>query len=145
MLDCLAELGIPFVPCSGRAFNVLPKEVVNHPASKYVVSCDGAIIRDLSTQTVLHEPLLLQGAGTWVVSKLKDYPVTLTSFADGGVYLDAQGIILSLSWVFRRSCGIYTTFSYPFDQSVEEFIDSVTTIERLGSYWSVAEGEIPGA
>ncbi len=30
----------------------------------------------------------------------------------------------------------------PFDQSVEEFIDSVTTIERLGSYWSVAEGEM---
>ena len=63
MLDRLAELGIPFVPCSGRAFNVLPKEVVNHPASKYVVSCDGAIIRDLSTQTGTARVYCYQGAG----------------------------------------------------------------------------------
>ncbi len=55
----------PFV-LFGRAFNVLPKEVVNILLLKYVVSCDGAIIRDLSTQTVLHESTVTKGRRRFV-------------------------------------------------------------------------------
>ncbi len=53
-----------------------------------------------------------------------------------GSIWSAQGIILSLSWVFPQIMA-FITFSRTLDQSVEEFID-ITTIERLGSYWSVA-------
>ena len=142
MLDRLAELGIPFVPCSGRAFNVLPKEVVNHPASKYVVSCDGAVIRDLSTQTVLHESTVTKEQALELYQKLKDYPVTFDIFADGGVYLErSRHNLITQLGIPADHAAFMQRSRTPFDQSVEEFIEGVTTIERLGSYWSVAEGE----
>lgn len=142
MLDRLAELGIPFVPCSGRAFNVLPQEVVNHPASKYVVSCDGAVIRDLSTQTVLHESTVTKEQALELYQKLKDLPVTFDIFADGGVYQErSRHNLITHLGIPADHAAFMQRSRTPFDQSVEEFIDSVATIERLGSYWSVAEGE----
>ena len=142
MLDRLSKLGIPFVPCSGRAFNVLPKEVVNHPASKYVVSCDGAVIRDLSTQTVLHESTVTKEQALELYQKLKDYPVTFDIFAGGGVYLErSRHNLISQLGIPADHAAFMQRSRTPFDQSVEEFIEGVTTIERLGSYWSVAESE----
>lgn len=142
MLDCLFECGIPFVPCSGRAFNVLPLEVLSHPATKYSITSDGAIIRDLSTQKVLHTSMVAKEDAIKLYQKLKDLPVTFDIFADGNVYLerskydliDTLGIPDDHAAFMKRS-------RTPIDQSFSEFIQGLTTIERLGSYWSVPEGE----
>lgn len=50
-LDALAERGIEFVVCTGRAANALPSEILSHPAARYAVCANGAYTLDTQTQT----------------------------------------------------------------------------------------------
>lgn len=43
----LDRLGILFVPTTGRALYEIPSEVREHPAIKYIISSNGAVINDL--------------------------------------------------------------------------------------------------
>ncbi|SER31621.1 HAD family hydrolase [Parafannyhessea umbonata] len=47
LLDRLAEKGVPFVPCTGRTWRALPAEVLLHPATRYAVTSDGAVVMEL--------------------------------------------------------------------------------------------------
>jgi Cof subfamily protein (haloacid dehalogenase superfamily) len=53
----MCERGILFVPTTGRALYEIPSEVRDHPAIKYIISSNGAVINDLRTAE-RHEALI---------------------------------------------------------------------------------------
>ena len=50
MLDRLAEEGIEFVPCTGRAWHAIPPEVCRHPATHFGVPSDGSVVIDATSE-----------------------------------------------------------------------------------------------
>ena len=49
-LDRLAERGIAFVPCTGRAFGGIPVPLVTHPATRFAVTANGAAVFEVDAE-----------------------------------------------------------------------------------------------
>lgn len=47
----LAELGVHFVPSSGRTFSDIPEAVRNHPSVRYIIHSSGAVVYDKQTDS----------------------------------------------------------------------------------------------
>ena len=62
-LDALAEVGIGFVPCTGRPAGAIPAELLEHPATRYAASANGAVVWELG-----------QGPGGAKGSRRRDSP-----------------------------------------------------------------------
>ncbi len=86
VMDLAACHGVQFVPCTGRNVNGIPAEMVDHPAVRYAVCCNGALIRDVRTGKILHEVDLGKDVVRGLYDKLKDLPITFDIFADGKIY-----------------------------------------------------------
>lgn len=89
-LDLLAECGVQFVPCSGRNVNMLPAELLDHPAVKYAVCGNGALIVDAKTKEVLCEKDIPKETVLRLYEALKHLAITFDVFADGCVYAEAE-------------------------------------------------------
>ena len=53
-LDALASAGIPFVPCSGRALTGIAQPIIEHPATRYAITSNGAAVIDMHGREALH-------------------------------------------------------------------------------------------
>ena len=52
-MDLAAQRGVQFVPCTGRNVNGIPEQMVSHPSVNYAVCCNGALVCDVHTGSVL--------------------------------------------------------------------------------------------
>ena len=86
VMDLAARLGIQFVPCTGRNVNGIPPEMADHPAVRYAVCCNGALIRDIRANEIVREISLDKGVVRALYRELKDLPITFDIFADGKIY-----------------------------------------------------------
>ncbi len=51
-IEKLCQMGVAFVPCSGRAFMEFPKEMLEDPLFRYYIVSNGAAIYDKATDTM---------------------------------------------------------------------------------------------
>lgn len=100
-LDVLRAHGGVFVPCTGRPARMLPTELLNHPATRYVVSTNGACVSeavDVAGGTVGDEmPArewrrvrsvgLGRGRALALLDRLSGLDVVLDAFTDVGALM----------------------------------------------------------
>ena len=86
ILDRAYELGVQFVPCTGRNISGLPKQLIGHPCVKYAVCCNGALVCDAKSGEVIHEADLDDALVRELWSNLRNLPVSFDLFADSTVY-----------------------------------------------------------
>ena len=143
-LDKLAEHGIEFVPCTGRALVGIPQEVLAHPSVHYAVSSNGAVVSRIvcdvegavSSETLRRVPLS-RAKALEVLQIARARDVTFDIFADGHSYLrrdlydrlaefvpDDPGTLDSIRW--NRT---------PVDEEPEQTLARIDTLERLAMYW----------
>lgn len=143
-LDKLAEHGIEFVPCTGRALVGIPQEVLAHPSVHYAVSSNGAVVSRIacdvegaaSSETLRRVPLS-RAKALEVLQIARAHDVTFDIFADGHSYLrrdlydrlaefvpDDPGTLDSIRW--NRT---------PVDEEPEQTLERIDTLERLAMYW----------
>lgn len=143
-LDKLAEHGIEFVPCTGRALVGIPQEVLAHPSVHYAVSSNGAVVSRIacdvegavSSETLRRVPLS-RAKALEVLQIARAHDVTFDIFADGHSYLrrdlydrlaefvpDDPGTLDSIRW--NRT---------PVDEEPEQTLARIHTLERLAMYW----------
>ena len=87
-LSALAARGVTVVPNTGRTLAEIPDFLLSHPAFRYVIHSDGAVIFDRLTDRRYYE-CLTQPLLKTVIAILRKYD-TLITYRTGGVsYLDA--------------------------------------------------------
>lgn len=143
MLDRLAEEGIEFVPCTGRAWHAIPPEVRRHPATHYGVPSDGSVVIDAASEKVLLDQSLGARRALALLSRVGGLldRMTFEVFADGRVLTDRR------SWERIESLGLpaaqtaYMKASRTLvDKPLEQVIRDARTVERVGMCWGVVEG-----
>lgn len=144
MLDRLAEEGIEFVPCTGRAWSSIPTAVRCHPATRYAVPDDGSVVVEAPSGHVIFDCAVGVNRALSLFSRVEGLldRATFDVFADGLVYVDQAGWdllgCLGLSEVqlayMRRSRTIATL---PLPRLMRE----AGLVERVGMCW----GDVPGA
>ena len=85
-MDLAAQRGVQFVPCTGRNVNGIPEQMVSHPSVNYAVCCNGALVCDVHTGSVLHEVGIDKETVRALYHQVEDLPVTFDIFADSKVY-----------------------------------------------------------
>lgn len=142
-LDALAERGIGFVPCTGRALTGVPPQLLAHPAVRFAVTSNGASVVELdpddpspdAARTLRTVPLARESAlAVWRIAR--EHDVTFDVFADGHSYLrrdlyDRMAEFVSEPGTLASMRGNRT----PVDAEPEQTIASVGTLERLAMYW----------
>ena len=86
-LKKLDELGIYFVPSTGRPFGTVPKAIKELPFLKYVITSNGAAIYDAAEQKNIIESFLTPEAVDAVIKIAKELPVITEYFIEGKAYI----------------------------------------------------------
>ncbi|MBQ2879943.1 MAG: HAD family phosphatase [Anaerotignum sp.] len=86
-LQKLDELGIYFVPSTGRPFGTVPKAIKELPFLKYVITSNGAAIYDATEKKNIIENFLTPEAVDAVIEIARELPVITEYFIDGKAYI----------------------------------------------------------
>ena len=86
-LEKLDELGIYFVPSTGRPFGTVPKAIKELPFLKYVITSNGATIYDATEQKNIIENYLTPEAVDAVIEIAKELPVITEYFIEGKAFI----------------------------------------------------------
>jgi len=86
-LEKLDELGILFVPSTGRPFGTVPQAIKELPFLKYVITSNGAAIYDAAEQKNIIENYLTPEAVDAVIEIARGLPVITEYFIGGKAYI----------------------------------------------------------
>ena len=86
-LEKLDELGIYFVPSTGRPFGTVPQAIKELPFLKYVITSNGATIYDATEKKNIIENYLTPEAVDAVIEIAKELPVITEYFIEGKAYI----------------------------------------------------------
>ena len=86
-LEKINELGIYFVPSTGRPFGTVPKAIKELPFLKYVITSNGATIYDAVEQKNIIENYLNPEAVDAVIQIAKELPIITEYFIEGKAYI----------------------------------------------------------
>ena len=86
-IEKMHEMGIHFVPASGRAFEEMPTELLESPLIRYFITSDGTTVHDKETG-ITHELPLPTELARQVLDKIYAYPICLMLHADTKSYVE---------------------------------------------------------
>lgn len=86
-LKKINEMGIYFVPSTGRPFDSLPQDVKNLAFLKYVITSNGASVYDAQEKYDIVQNFLTPEAVDITLEIAKDLPVVIEFFKDGKAYI----------------------------------------------------------
>ncbi len=136
MLDRLDELDIPFVPCTGRPVGAVPHELLEHPATRYVVGANGAVVHDVRAGETTRIRDLEPEQVLELYERIRDLKVTFDVFADGVVYaprtrydaMGSYGISDAMLEMLRK-------VRTPVDLDVPQIVARASHIEKVTCFW----------
>lgn len=137
-LDRLADADIPFVPCTGRSVKGVPPSLLAHPATRYAVGSNGAVVFDVAAQVPLRVAAmdkervlaLFELVSAW------DLACTFDVFADGEIYAervryDAMGSF----GIDEPTLAMLRRIRQPVDESVAQILGRVQQVEKVTCFW----------
>lgn len=86
-MEKLNELGVLFVPTTGRPFGTVPQAIKELPFLKYVITSNGAAIYDAVEEKNIIENYLPPEAVNAVMEIARDLPVITEYFIEGKAYI----------------------------------------------------------
>ena len=89
-LKKLDELGIYFVPSTGRPFGTVPQAIKELPFLKYVITSNGATIYDATEKKNIIENYLTPEAVDAVIEIARELPVITEYFIEGKAYISKK-------------------------------------------------------
>ena len=85
----LTDMGVYFVPSSGRTFWELPANIREHPLVRYIIYADGAGVYDKQTDSVLLSENISHDSLIKLLDVFAEYDTILTVRNGGRSYVDA--------------------------------------------------------
>lgn len=135
-LNTLANLGIAFVPCTGRPVSAVPQELMAHRATRYAVGSNGAVVFDVRAQRELHVERMSKGRVLALYERVKCLHATFDVFADGEVYSErARYEAMGSYGIDEPTLAMLRRVRKPVDQSVPQLVDRARSVEKVTCFW----------
>ena len=133
----MSEMGVLFVPSSGRTLYEMPECVRDNPDIRYISYADGAVILDKRTGERICA-CMDKKLAHFVLDMLGEYDTLLTVRNSGRSYVDETKNSYSDHDHYRLSKG-YSDFIYEFDTPVgdyQNFVRSFDEVEMICVFFS---------
>ena len=151
LLDRLADKGIPFVPCSGRIWRGLPAEVLAHPATRFAIGSDGAVVMALhegpadepSTTPAttpaarrLHLAPMGRDRTLALYERVRHLPLTFDVLWDGHVYSERRRFEMLAGFPIElHDLHTIMRLRTPVDCDVPTLLERIDDVERITMIW----------
>ena len=89
-IDKLCDMGIEFVPSSGRTFYEIPSEVRENPYFRYIIYSNGTAIHDKNAGCDIVSNCISRNAVKEAMDILSDYDTFLSTHAEGHALVDVK-------------------------------------------------------
>ena len=86
-IEKLHEMGVQFVPASGRAFGEMPEQLRESPLFRYYITSDGTMVYDKKTG-MTHELAMSRELGHWVLDTVYKYDICMMLHTDTKSYVE---------------------------------------------------------
>lgn len=147
-LDELARRGIAFVPCTGRGVAGISQTLLDHPASKFAISANGAVVQEIVRDAdgtghvgaPLCEVAVSKEDALAVYEFSRGRKVTFDIFCDGRMLMN-EGYV-DILWglpVDPREHALLRALRELTDAPSEELIQNARCIERVSCFWGYEE------
>ena len=121
-IEEMDQMGVHFVPSSGRAYTEIPDKIKNIPQVRYLICSDGAMIYDQKAQQQLCRCYMDKELSKTVLDVLNEYQTLLTVRYHGKSYVDTSKHDWDIYGKYRLT-GNYKEFIYEYDRPIENFDD----------------------
>ena len=136
ILDALASLGIPFVPCTGRPVSAVPHKILMHRAARYAVGANGAVIQDVNTGQRLHVEGIRKSAVLELYERVRELNTTFDVFADGEVFAERWRYEAMGSYgIDEPTLDMLRKVRQPVDLNVPELVQRAHAVEKITCFW----------
>ena len=136
VLDEAYERGVEIVPCTGRTFMGIPRELVEHPSVRYAVCCNGSLAYDAKTGETLHEVDIEKDVVRGLYDELKNLNITFDVCSGGVVYTAADRWHLMDELGFApKGLAQVKGMRKRFDGTVDQAIEAVGEICRVNVFF----------
>ncbi len=118
-IDKLSEMGVHFVPCSGRTFSELPQELKDNKNIRYVIHSNGAVVFDRKTgKRILN--CIPGDLVCKILDALHSFKTHITYRLNGECFVDAR-FQDEASWDYYNVCKAHRTVVRDFAVYLEDF------------------------
>ena len=136
LLDELARRGSCFVPCTGRPIDAVPAEVLAHPATRYAVGANGALVMDVTQG----RPLCVRGLSKAAVIRLyravQGLEATFDVFTERGVLAERERYeAMSGYGIDEPTLKMLRRVRMPVDLSVPQIVERVDVVHKVTCFW----------
>ncbi len=134
----MTDMGIYFVPSSGRTLTEMPKEVMDITSARYIIHSDGAVVYDRKTNKNLSSCCMDKQHSKEILDILNSYQTLLTVRNKGMSYVDSKKHDWDIYDSYRLT-GNYKKFIYEKNRPVDnydEFCYSLDEIEMICVFFS---------
>ena len=136
LLDELARRGIAFVPCTGRPVMAVPEELLVHPATRYVIASNGAVVHDVTSHANLNVEAIDKGQVVALFELVRHLQVTFDVFADGAVYAQQDRYeAMGTYGIDEPTLQMLRRVRTPVELTVRELVRRVGTIDKVTCFW----------
>lgn len=136
VLDQLASLSIPFVPCTGRPVIGIPAVLLEHEATRFAVGSNGAVVYDVRAQDRLHVCSMEKERVLALYERVRDLQATFDIFADGEVFAErARYEAMSEYGIDEPTLAVLRRVRKPVDELVPEIVERSHAIEKITCFW----------
>lgn len=136
LLDVLHERGVPFVPCTGRPVSAVPHEVLAHPATRFAVGANGAVVHDVRNDRRLCVMGIRKQAVLSLYERVRGVETTFDIFADGEVFSERSRYEAMGSYgIDAPSLEVLRRVRQPVDYSVPQIVARVGVVEKITCFW----------
>ena len=124
VLERAVELGVQFVPCTGRNANGILPELADAACVRYAVCGNGTSVVDLRANEVLHSVPLQRGQVLDLYGRVAGLRVTFDVFMNGKVYLARErwNVVGEAAAGDKALEEFMTSLRTPYDCSLEELL-----------------------
>ena len=111
----MKQLGVEFVPTTGRALNEIHPALMQSPDIRYIITSDGAAVWDKNTQKMVITRYISKDTVRLILETIQPYNVFIVAHEGGKTYYDKQ----KYTPAFLNTCRIDSYFGYIISQHAE--------------------------
>ena len=135
-IEAMTDMGVLFVPNSGRTLTEMPESLINHPRVRYIIYADGAAVLDKETGSRI-SLCMPQEVTREVMTILRPYQTSISLRRDGKCYTNAadhQGNTFSSLGVNEGWSAFFRRFSHPVENFLD-FCNTADTVEMICAFF----------
>lgn len=136
-LDLMAERSIVFVPCTGRPVSAVPDALVRHPATRYLVGSNGAVVFDVAQRAAVRVAAMDKRRVLELYERVGGLRTTFDIFADGHVYAERERFrAMGTYGIDAPTLAVLRAVREPVDALVPSIVDAATKVEKVTCFWA---------